>query len=243
MSERLEKLAKVAALIGKLPKDKRNKHSGYDYLSEEAVKTAINHNMPEAGVWHEGIRFEILSDEWVKGKQAEQNLVKIRCVIPIAGHEYEGLGAGIDYGDKALLKAQTSAVREAWKNVFVIAGGGDPEADERANEERVQSRSEEPSDPEDAVCPIGKNKGKRWRDLPTSSVQWYAKDCKHKGARDAAQRVMEARKAKRAEADIGGKLQAERDDGDHNDEWGLTPPDPDPGNDADDRYDLSDEVR
>lgn len=200
-TDTLERLARVAAMIGKLAKDKTNKHSNYSYLSEEAIKTAINHHLPEGGAWHDSVRFEIVSDEWVKGKQGDENLIKVRATVTFGEHAYEGLGAGIDYRDKALMKAQTAAIREAWKNVFVIAGGGDPEADSERDGDRVNSgRAQE--GPRDAprrsgtsgTINFGKYKGRKWADVPGNYLEWLLSKSDKPGIISAAQSEMERRR-------------------------------------------------
>lgn len=123
-------MAKAMSAIPRQPKDRKNTHGGYDYLSEEAVKVACHKGLIAAGIALEGVQLEILSDCMVKAKQGESNMVKIRCTLTICGKRYEGLGSGMDYGDKAMLKAQTAAYREALKLAFCVGTGLDPEADE-----------------------------------------------------------------------------------------------------------------
>lgn len=123
------RFAQAIGALGRLQKDKRNDHARYDYLSEEAVKAAVGKVVAEHDLAPSSITFEILLDEYRAAKQGEQNIVKVRAVLEWDGARCEGLGCGIDYGDKAILKAQTSAIREAWKNRFIIATGHDPEAD------------------------------------------------------------------------------------------------------------------
>lgn len=127
--------AKAIGSMGRIAKDKRNEHSRYDYLSEEAVKAEVRKVVAEHGLDPKITTFEVLSDEYRQAKQGEQNIVKVRAVLEWdGGIRCEGLGCGIDYGDKAILKAQTSAIREAWKNRFIIATGHDPEADEATDQ-------------------------------------------------------------------------------------------------------------
>ncbi len=116
--------------IGRIEKDKENKHGGYKYLSEEAVKVGVHHALVANGLSLDSVTFEVLSDDWIDAKSGRANLIKLRCTVKVAGGVFDGLGAGIDYGDKALFKAQTGAFREALKIAFVIGTGTDPEADE-----------------------------------------------------------------------------------------------------------------
>ena len=119
-----------------------------------------------------------------------------------------------------------SAITYACRYAFMAALGLPP-TDDDAESTRAKPKAAPVGDPEDFEIPFGKNAGKTFRELATNQVSWYAKEAKNREVKNAAQRVMEARKRDRSEVDVGAKLQAERDeDGDHNDAWGLTPPDP-----------------
>lgn len=122
------RLIEAMAHVGRIEKDKKNTHQGYMYLSEEAVKVGVQKALAASGVRHSRIEMAIISDEWVKIGKGMQNLIKMRATIHFPdGSSYEGLGGSSDYGDKAMMQAQTAALREAWKNVFVIPTGSDPE--------------------------------------------------------------------------------------------------------------------
>ena len=128
------RLARVAALVGVVPKDKTNTHDGYSYQSEAAIKDAVHRACMEVALVPDSVEYEVISDEWVPSRQgAKRNLMKLRCILRVDGKgPFHGLGAGIDYGDKALMKAETSSLREAWKTALTIPsiGSPDPEADE-----------------------------------------------------------------------------------------------------------------
>lgn len=127
----LTRVAKATASVGVLGKDRTNTHDGYDYLSEAAVKRAVQQAIAEFDIAPQSIHFEVLSDEWRDARSGQANYVKIRCILTWNDESFaEGLGCGRDYGDKAILKAQTAAVREAWKNRLTIPTGEDPEKDD-----------------------------------------------------------------------------------------------------------------
>lgn len=131
MTERLSILERIAAAtgdVGVLQKDAKNDHDNYSYLSEAAVKRAASEVVSKHRIAPESITYEILSDEWIEQRNGgAMNYVKLRCTLEFAGKPSEGLGCGRDYGDKAIYKAQTGALREAWKGRLGIATGGDPE--------------------------------------------------------------------------------------------------------------------
>lgn len=134
MSDLLQRVALAAGEIGSLEKDRKNLHQGYDYLSENAVKKATRNAMVKHGILPDHILFDVTASEWRRGKQGELNHVTMRCRLlwgPLTNphSEVQGYGSGQDYGDKAIMKAQTTALREALKSRFSIATGQDPEAD------------------------------------------------------------------------------------------------------------------
>lgn len=145
-----ERLAHALASVGTVEKDRTNRHEGYDYQSEAAIKLAAQRALGAHGLAPDKVAFEILSDEWRMSTKTgiEYNMVKVRCTVVVAGSPAEGLGCGRDYGDKALMKAQTSAVREAWKNLFVIPSiGGDPEEDSFDDSQAHGPRRDTPPPP------------------------------------------------------------------------------------------------
>lgn len=117
--------------IGYIQKDGKNTFGqGYKYLSEKAVKEAVQAALVKSKVMPLSIRFEVLEDDVREvpiGKRI-QNIIKLRAVITFpGGYVFEGLGSSADVSDKAMMQAQTTALREAWKNVFVIPSGDDAE--------------------------------------------------------------------------------------------------------------------
>ena len=61
--------------------------------------------------------------------------VEITLIDTDTGEEkvIHGIGCGMDTGDKAVMKAQTAAVKYAWLMSLQIATGDDPEADENTD--------------------------------------------------------------------------------------------------------------
>ncbi len=183
-----DKLVEAAVAIGQLKKDKRNPHGKYDYISEEAVKTAVHREITSRGILPDRFVTDIVADAMVDQKQGKANLVKVKVSIDIDGKHWEGLGAGIDYGDKALMKAQTAAVREAWKNGFVIASGepNDPEASPedgpRQQARPAQGRQQttsgsgtgDKSEAARVTVPFGRAKGEALGDQSAEELEWFA---------------------------------------------------------------------
>ena len=62
--------------------------------------------------------------------------ITIKLVDADSGESLEisGMGSGQDNGDKAVMKAQTAAIKYAYLLSFAISTGDDPEADQRTDE-------------------------------------------------------------------------------------------------------------
>jgi len=133
-----EKLAQVMSEVGYVRKDATNDFHHYKYASAEAVLKKVNAALSARGIAVSS-QAELLHYEPVgKGMHA---VVKLSLTF-VDGDEkltVQGLGEGSDTGDKAVMKANTAALKYAMANAFMISWGDDPEADattdQRAAEE------------------------------------------------------------------------------------------------------------
>ncbi len=125
-----DRLLTAMESVGRLEKE-GSVGNKYKYITEEQVKVACQKACISAAVMPSGIAIEVISDESVNIYSKAHNMVKVRAAICF-GHgdevrRFEGIGSSADQGDKAYMQAQTGALREAWKNVFIIPSGSDPE--------------------------------------------------------------------------------------------------------------------
>lgn len=124
--------------LGYIQKDKKNKHFDYAFLSEEAVKKRVQAELIAVGLCVETTLEVMMGD-------VSNIIVKatIQFVDPYTLDSIivEGLGQGKDNGDKAVMKAQTAAVREAYKNAFCIPSGTDPEGDPATDKPATKKRA------------------------------------------------------------------------------------------------------
>lgn len=133
-----EKVLALQSKVGYIQKDKRNEFHKYKYVSAEAVLSAVNTAMLEARLSSCPI-FEIMSEDKTDRGQGKtpDRIVTVRCSL-FATDADTGLeqrlavafGCGQDTGDKAVMKAQTAALKYAWMTALNIPTGDDPEADE-----------------------------------------------------------------------------------------------------------------
>jgi len=151
------KLAEVAAEVAYIHKDKRNEFHRYSYASAEAVLRKVNPAVASRGI-SVSPAVEIVSalDATIPTKQGTAQIatVRVRLVLTDADsgetQTIEALGTGMDSGDKAIMKAQTAAVKYAWMMALSLATGDDPEADEATDEatsaapRRAPAKTQEP---------------------------------------------------------------------------------------------------
>lgn len=95
---------------------------------------------------------EIISMEEVKNAKGNtEHLATVKVTVRIVdadnGNDYAefiGMGSGQDAGDKAIMKAQTAALKYAYMLSLNIATGDDPEADTKTDKFGGEAEKEEP---------------------------------------------------------------------------------------------------
>jgi hypothetical protein len=145
-----EKLAQVMAEVGYVQKDATNTGQGYRYASAAAVLGKVNEALSSRGVAVE-THAELAHLSQAPGAKGGTNttaVVKL-CLDFTDGEErihVEGLGSGMDYGDKAVMKANTAALKYAVANAFLISWGDDPEADATTDKEAARALPKSPAE-------------------------------------------------------------------------------------------------
>lgn len=120
----VDKLAEVMSEVGYVQKDAENAFHHYKYASAEAVLKKVNAALSSRGI-AVSTQAELL--------HYEEGHAVVRLSLTFTdGDESltaQGLGEGSDKGDKAVMKANTAALKYAVANAFMISWGDDPEAD------------------------------------------------------------------------------------------------------------------
>ena len=119
-----EKLLQVMQDCAHIGKDAVNDEVGYPYVSAAKINDAVNRALTDNGI----------------ATTAESKIIDIRTIdknilatveVEITLYDGEetlkikGVGSGIDSFDKSVAKAQTMAVKYAWKNTLLIADSSD----------------------------------------------------------------------------------------------------------------------
>lgn len=159
-----EKLSQVMAEVGYVQKDATNQFFHYRYASAEAVLKKVNAALSARGI---AVSSAVTLEQFLQ--QGDGSLAIVKLTLTFIDDEgqvtVEGLGSGSDKGDKAVLKANTAALKYALANAFMISWGDDPEGDIETDA-RAARRKTEPNpftgkdmNPIDAPLPKKGTKG------------------------------------------------------------------------------------
>jgi hypothetical protein len=120
------KLVEVAQECAYVQKDARNDFHKYRYVSAATILEKVNDALTKRKIAQTVVP-EIVS--------VVEKVVTVRVTITLIDAESAetlttvGLGSGTDTGDKAVMKAETAAIKYCWMLALNISTGDDPEAD------------------------------------------------------------------------------------------------------------------
>ena len=128
----VQKMAEVMAEVGYIQKDATLRAATYSftYASAEAVLGKVNVALSERGIAVSG-GAELVHFEMVDGGKKSMAVVNQTLIFTDGKDSLmaQALGQGVDSGDKAVAKANTSGMKYAVAKAFMISWGDDPEAD------------------------------------------------------------------------------------------------------------------
>ena len=141
LSSLYTKLAKASASISTVEKLGENKEQKYLYATDADVMHAVRRACLAAGLFVGMQRAgricppdEIVSKHGTKGlREYVLAVVEFTDVETGQSRYVDSIGTGQDYGDKAMAKAITSAVKYALLKGLCLPTGDDPEADEETD--------------------------------------------------------------------------------------------------------------
>jgi len=165
-----EKLAAVALHCAHVPKDGVNLFHKYNYATAATVFERVNEALAEQRLISIP-RFEIVSEkERTNAKGGAENLVTVKCELRIIDVDASdtigtlesmptnGFGSGQDNGDKAVMKAQTAALKYAWMMLLNISTGDDPEDDAKVDSRMAGEPIQKRQTPEEYQAKVERNK-------------------------------------------------------------------------------------
>jgi hypothetical protein len=136
-------LADVMGIVGYIQKDGKNQAQSYKYASAEAVLKKVNEQLSARGICIESTaelcHFNVThyetsgttrgGDPFTKQNFRSDAVVKLTLSLTRDDDfvTVQGIGASTDLGDKAVMKANTAAIKYCLTNAFLISWGDDPE--------------------------------------------------------------------------------------------------------------------
>ncbi|MCA9530814.1 MAG: ERF family protein, partial [Myxococcales bacterium] len=119
-----------------VPKDGYNRAQNYRFASAAALKLRVGRALADAGVAVSTAAEILLVDEVPTSRGGTMQRIVVKMTLTFvdaaSGEQMtaEGLGAGTDSTDKAVMKAATAAEKYAYIGALCLAMGEDPESDD-----------------------------------------------------------------------------------------------------------------
>ena len=130
-----EKITAVMEACRYMPKDAENTFQRYKYTTAAGMFAKINAELVNQGLFTQTklALVDFRDAQNAKGGNEKHAVVSATVTItdPSSGEhvEFVGLGSGQDNGDKAVMKANTAALKYAYGGGLCIAMSDDPESD------------------------------------------------------------------------------------------------------------------
>lgn len=134
-----KKILEVMKRIDGIAKDKRNEFHKYDYVSDEAIVTAIRKAMIEVGLVAIPNQHDYKRDGDIVTLAVGYTLIDVETGEGLNTTAY---GEGKDSGDKAVYKAATGAEKYFFLKTFLIPTGDDPEKETAASKAKSQPKKQ-----------------------------------------------------------------------------------------------------
>lgn len=135
-----KKLVNVMIECGHIAKNGLNSYHQYKYATAEDVFLKVNSALTKNKIASVVIPEIASMVDVINLKGNTEHLVTVNVQIKLIDSESGecvdlfGIGSGQDAGDKAVMKAQTAAIKYAYMMSLCIATGDDPEADTKTDE-------------------------------------------------------------------------------------------------------------
>ena len=193
MKEISAKLVHIMKACSYIQKTGKNTFHNYKYATAADVLEKANEALVENNVASIVKPKLIEFRDVLTAKGGTEHLATVEITVTlidaVSGESLDivGIGSGQDASDKAVMKAQTAALKYAWMMAMNISTGDDPEADEKTDKNAVPENTPKPepllftkklSDGSTVKVPLG--------ELTPPQIQYYAKLTKDKDRSAAA---------------------------------------------------------
>lgn len=153
MKKLAAKLLDVMHECSYVQKNGKNQFHGYKYATSADVLEKVNQSFVKHGIISlaKPELFDLTDVTTLKGNI--EKLATIQMTITLmdveTGETFEimGIGSGQDAGDKAVMKAETAAIKYAYMLTLNISTGDDPEADSKTDEHTMGSTGDKGRNP------------------------------------------------------------------------------------------------
>lgn len=151
------KLVQVMAACGNVKKNGTNDYHHYTYATSADVLEKVNAALVKQNIASVVLPEIVDNSDVLNNKGNTEHLVTVKVIITLidtaSGETLQlaGLGSGQDAGDKAVMKAQTAAIKYAYMLTLAMSASDDPEADSRTDEVMAVRREEKPA-PQALTC-------------------------------------------------------------------------------------------
>jgi hypothetical protein len=135
-----DKLVKIMEECSVVRKNGTNDFHHYKYATSADVLEKVNAAFVKHHVASIVLPEIVSSSDVLNNKGNAEHLVTVKVNITLVDGDsgesitLSGIGSGQDGGDKAVMKAQTAAIKYAYMLSFSISTSDDPEADSRTDE-------------------------------------------------------------------------------------------------------------
>jgi len=152
------KLVKVMEECSGIRKNGQNAYHHYQYVVSSDVLEKVNASLVKQKIASVVLPEILDSTDVTTNKGTTEHLVTVRVNITLLdGDSGEsvvlvGIGSGQDAGDKAVMKAQSAAIKYAYMLSLAISTTDDPEADSRTDESVDPVDTKPSALHEDPVC-------------------------------------------------------------------------------------------
>ena len=151
------KLVKVMEECSIVKKNGTNDFHHYKYATSADVLEKVNASLVKHNIASVVLPEIISNCEVVNNKGNTEHLITVKVDITLidtdSGEQLSlcGIGSGQDSGDKAVMKAQTAAIKYAYMLSLTISTNDDPEADSQTDEGTYLADSLRSSSPKDKL--------------------------------------------------------------------------------------------
>ena len=181
------KMVRIMDAVGYIQKDaeadKKGNFGGYKYASARKVLDRVREACIKEGISVES-EADILEFHIITTTTGSKSLAAVKTTLYFTDGFFvakaEGLGSGIDSGDKAVMKGDTAAMKYSCSGKFLISWGDDPEADDKPEDVTKQQAIADWQEKCGPACTSVDASKKWWED----NKEQIKADCGEAGAAD-----------------------------------------------------------